>query len=82
MFWRVDESIPQTYFESNLFVYETPGERSHSKHESMWFDNQELVEKEHRFDIKFIQIIWSNLVKTIGVNFIGFDFIVSSIDGS
>ena len=48
----------------------------------MWYDNQELVENESRFDIKFLYEICSKLMKTIKVNFLGFDFIVSSVDGS
>ena len=83
MFWRVEKSIPDSYVSTNVWLNEDIRKRSSKEsHGSICYDNKEFVESEDRFDLKFLHEIWTNLMKTIKVNFIGFDFIISSIDGS
>ena len=83
LFWRIDKSIPNSYFSSTLPMYKEPNDRLTKRaHESKCYENTEHVENEDAIDIKFLYKICTNLIKTINVNFTGFDFIVSTKDGS
>ena len=76
MFWRVKNSIPESYAATNDWLNEDIRNRSFKEsHGSMCYDSKELVQTEDRFYLIIIHKIWTKLMKTIEANFIWLDLI-------
>ena len=82
-YWKIMNSIPQSYSTSNVISHKADEENKATKIPGwMSFSNPDDIKNENRFDIIFLNKICEKLMRTIKVNFLGFDFIISSIDGS
>ena len=83
MFWRIDSSIPESFFASSVLVHEDVTNRLYNRHiGSTCIDSIEAATPDDRVDTKFLYKICTNLLKSIGVNILGLDFVISSKDGS
>lgn len=83
MFWRIDYSVPEKCLTSNVLVHEDVFDRKYKRNiGSKCISSIDSIEPDDRIDTKFLYKICTGLIKTINVNVLGLDFVVSSKDGS
>lgn len=83
VFWRVDTSIPKEFMESNIHILQKTDIPTFVRNgQSFCSSSIEELEGEDRINIKFIIQVVPEFVKKFGVSIAGFDFIVSTSDGS
>lgn len=81
MFWRIDQSIPEGFFDENAFIiHKSDCETTPQEHESKCTRIPAEMSEEDRFNIEFIQEISKQVVKQFDISFMGFDFVISEKD--
>lgn len=82
-FWRVDQSIPEGFFSENAFIiHKSDVETAPQEYQSKCSIIEEEFNNETAFDIKFLKEVADRMVRSFGVAFLGFDFVVNEKDDS